>query len=405
MFYGNTPPHLYKYKKRPPPNPQGIQIEEAERERETEREMGLSLVWLMDVFVRRAYTAAGLRSHTVAVDADTTVHCWISTSLVPTPSSAGADPGRGSRRQPKPPLLLVHGFGPRATWQWRSQIAALAARFDLIVPDLLFFGGSTTRSPQRSEAFQAAALARLLDALGVAPPRRARVSVMGTSYGGFVAYHMARAMGPDRVERAALARLLDALGVAPPRRARVSVMGTSYGGFVAYHMARAMGPDRVERVVIASSDLLKGPEDDKALLERAGGGGGVADLLLPRTTADMRRLVSVAVHHPPRFIPEFILRDMLRNLFSDKLEEKLELVKGISLANKDQFQLTPLPQQVLMIWGEDDQIFPVNKAFEMQKRLGENARLEVVQKTGHMPQMEDAGRFNKVVLGFLLGAP
>ncbi|CAL9150009.1 unnamed protein product [Musa hybrid cultivar] len=327
--------------------------------REREREMGLSLVWLMDVFVRRAYTAAGLRSHTVAVDADTTVHCWISTSLLPTPSSAGADPGRGSRRQPKPPLLLIHGFGPRATWQWRSQIAPLAARFDLIVPDLLFFGGSTTRSPQRSEAFQAAALARLLDALGVAPPRRARVSVMGTSY----------------------------------------------GGFVAYHVARAMGPDRVERVVIASSDLLKGPEDDKALLERAGGRGDVADLLLPRTTADMRRLVRVAVHRPPRFMPEFILRDMLRNLFSDKLEEKLELVKGISLANKDQFQLTPLPQQVLMIWGEDDQIFPVDKAIEMQKRFGENARLEVVQKTGHMPQMEDAGRFNKVVLSFLLGAP
>ena len=34
----------------------------------------------------------------------------------------------------------------------------------------------------------------------------------------------------------------------------------------------------------------------------------------------------------------------VQNLFSDKLEEKLELVKGISLANKDQFQLTPLPQ-------------------------------------------------------------
>ncbi|RZS27286.1 hypothetical protein BHM03_00060734 [Ensete ventricosum] len=336
--------------------------------------MGLSLVWLIDLFVRRAYTAAGLRSHTVEVDADTTIHCWISTSLLPTPTSAGADSGLGSKKQPKPPLLLIHGFGPRATWQWRSQIAPLAARFDLIVPDLLFFGGSTTRSPQRSEAFQAAALGRLLDALGVAPPRRARVSVMGTSY----------------------------------------------GGFVAYHVARAMGPDRVERVVIASSDLLKGPEDDKALVERADGRGGVADLLLPRTTADMRRLVRVAVHRPPRFMPEFIVRDMLRVNVQlcplhfpqsySLISSNLESIDKHSLANKDEIinymhRFHCSLQQVLMIWGENDQIFPVAKAIEMQKHLGGNARLEVLQKTGHMPQMEDAGRFNKVVLTFLLGAP
>lgn len=134
------------------------------------------------------------------------------------------------------------------------------------MPDLLFFGGSTTRSPIRSEAFQAAAIARLLAVLGVGPPHRARVSVAGTSY----------------------------------------------GGFVAYHVARGLGPEWVERVVIASSDVLKGPDDDRALLERAGGARSIDELLLPRTTADLRRLAHLAVYRPPLFVPEFILRDMLQ---------------------------------------------------------------------------------------------
>ncbi|WOL11580.1 hypothetical protein Cni_G20344 [Canna indica] len=318
--------------------------------------MGFSLLSLIDLFVRRAYTAAGLRPHTVSIDADTTVQCWISSSLLPPPSSSGdVEP----EKTKKPPLLLIHGFGTSGTFQWRSQIRTLAAHFDVIVPDLLFFGGSTTRSPQRSEAFQADALVALLDALGVRPPRRARVSVVGTSY----------------------------------------------GGFVAYHVARKMGPEQVDRVVIASSDLLKGPEDDRALLERAGGGASVDEIMLPRTPADMKRLGRLAVYHQPRYVPECILRGVLRSMLKDNLQEKLELIKGISISNKDEFQLTPLPQQVLIIWGEHDQIFPLEKAFQIQKRLGENVRLEVVEKTSHLPQMEDTKKFNQLLLGFLLDAP
>ena len=36
--------------------------------------------------------------------------------------------------------------------------------------------------------------------------------------------------------------------------------------------------------------------------------------------------------------------------------------------------------------------------------LGANVKLEIVDKTGHVPQMEDPDRFNKVVLDFLLAS-
>lgn len=86
---------------------------------------------------------------------------------------------------------------------------------------------------------------------------------------------------------------------------------------------------------------------------------------------------------------------LFQYLYSDKVEEKKELIKGITLGNKDKFQLTPLAQEVLVLWGEHDQIFPIEKGFEVARKLGPNARLEVLKDTGHMPQEEDPKRFNE----------
>jgi hypothetical protein len=39
------------------------------------------------------------------------------------------------------------------------------------------------------------------------------------------------------------------------------------------------------------------------------------------------------------------------------------------------------------------------------RRLGANARLEVLKNTGHLPQEEDSKRFNEALLNILLPAP
>lgn len=106
----------------------------------------------------------------------------------------------------------------------------------------------------------------------------------------------------------AIARLLEHLGL---EDRPVSVTGTSYGGFIAYHLARALGPNRVEKVVIASSDLLKGEADDQALLSR-GNVRSVAELLLPKDVEKMRRALNLAMYRPPRFVPDFVFRDTLQ---------------------------------------------------------------------------------------------
>ncbi|KAL6848116.1 hypothetical protein ACP4OV_022244 [Aristida adscensionis] len=325
--------------------------------------MGFGVVSLLNAVFRRTFTSAGLRRGSAVVDADddTTIHFWAHPSLLsssPPPSSSSPE------QQPRrPAVVLVHGFGPDPTWQWAAQVGPLSRHFDLVVPTLLFFGASATRAPARSDAFQAAALAALLAGGGGGhlPGLRGRtVHVVGTSYGGLVAYHLARELH---------------------RR------GGGGGGV------------EVGKVALCDADAGKRAEDDRALAAR-GGVAEVTELMAPADTAALRRLMALCVHRPPGYIPECLLRDMLRRYFADQREEKIALIKGI--VTGEGFQLEPLPQEVLIIWGEFDQIFPVDKAHKLKERLGEKATVKVIPKTGHLPHQEDPKLFNRILLDFLL---
>uniref|UniRef100_J3LKK9 AB hydrolase-1 domain-containing protein n=2 Tax=Oryza brachyantha TaxID=4533 RepID=J3LKK9_ORYBR len=171
-------------------------------------------------------------------------------------------------------------------------------------------------------------------------------------------------------------------------------------------MARAAGPERIGPVVISNSDLLKTSEDDRAFLERAGGRWArPADVLMPLDARGARRLMELTFYRkqPTAMLPDFVIRDTMQKLFSDKREEKIALMNATTVGT-DAFHVTPLRQDVLLIWGDHDQIFPLDKAFAVKSCLGENVRLEIIKKTGHVPQMEDPDQFNKIVLDFLVGS-
>ncbi|KAF8662977.1 hypothetical protein HU200_055563 [Digitaria exilis] len=304
------------------------------------------------------FTSAGLRPANATVDAgdDTVIHFWAHPSLLqPPPSSSSA----AASDQRRPVVVLIHGFGPDPTWQWAPQVGPLSRHFDLVVPTLLFFGASSTRAPARSDAFQAAALAALLA-------------------GG----HLPGLDGGGRA---------------------VHVVGTDYGGLVAYRLAEELVErhrQQVGKVVLCNCDAWRSAEDDAAVAARAGV-AEVTELLAPADTRALRRRWAACTYRPSKYVPECFLRDLFKKHFADKREEKAALVKGMT-NGEGGLQLTPLPQEVLIIWGEFDQIFPVDKAYKMKEKLGEKATVKVIPKTGHMPQLEEFKLFNRVFLDFLL---
>lgn len=248
-----------------------------------------------------------------------------------------------------PPLLLLQGFGSDAVYQWHPQVGALAKGRRLIVPDLLFFGNSRAPGAARSLDSQLKAVLGVLDALGVH-----QVDVLGSSYGGFVAWKLA---GEH------------------PRRVRRLVMVDCPGPIMTH-------------------------ADHERILETFSV-SAIQDLLLPDEPAKVRRLLSLAWHKPP-WVPELALEEVFQRQFTDQVQEKRELLDEL-LSKLDDASLdrSAVPHRTLVLWGELDPLFPVEQARRLYALQGKRGELSVLRRTAHAPNMERARAFNGRVLRFL----
>uniref|UniRef100_A0A7C9CZF8 AB hydrolase-1 domain-containing protein n=1 Tax=Opuntia streptacantha TaxID=393608 RepID=A0A7C9CZF8_OPUST len=131
------------------------------------------LGWYMSM-LHKTVKLSGMQPKAVEIEPGTVVNFWV--------------PSKPSEK-PKPILVLVHGFAADGilTWQFQVLSSSLRKKYDLYVPDLLFFGGSYTSRGERSTRFQADCIAAGLRRLGVE-----RCIVVGFSYGGFVGFQMAQ---------------------------------------------------------------------------------------------------------------------------------------------------------------------------------------------------------------------
>lgn len=137
---------------------------------------------------------AGLRACAVDVDdAGTIISVWVPKGKLPAPAAEEMEAKRKKKRAKRDggrlSVVLLHGFAGDGILTWWLQVGALSRHYDVYVPDLLFFGGSTSPAAgDLSPGFQAECVAAALRRLGVE-----RCVAVGFSYGGFVAFKMAEA--------------------------------------------------------------------------------------------------------------------------------------------------------------------------------------------------------------------
>ncbi|KAJ0988413.1 hypothetical protein J5N97_006769 [Dioscorea zingiberensis] len=283
------------------------------------------------------FSAAGLRSVTVHLSSETTVRCWVPSH----PSPA------------KPKLLLIHGFGANATWQWTPHLRPLLrAGFDVYVPDLLFFGCSSTSLPARSDSFQAETLMSFMESIGVE---------------------------------------------------RFGLVGVSYGGFVGYRMA-AMYPEAVERLVLCCAGVCIEERDLEAGLFVVRDVSEAASILLPQTPDRLRRLISLSFVKPPPAVPSWCLADYIHVMCTDYLQEKTELIHEL-IKDRKLSDLPKINQPTLIVWGEQDQIFPLELGHRLKRHLEENSQLVIIKDAGHAVNLEKAKEFSKHIIAFMLDSP
>ncbi|KAF7070612.1 hypothetical protein CFC21_076116 [Triticum aestivum] len=283
----------------------------------------------------RAFRSAGLRQAAVPLPDGAVVHFWL-----PRPDPA------------LHPVLLLHGFGANATWQWAPFLRPLlAAGLAPFVPDLVFFGNSASPAADRSPAYQAASVAAAMAALPGVPQR-------------------------------------------------YSVVGVSYGGFVAYHLAHAF-PAVVERLVLVAAGVCLEEADLASGLFAVDDISEAASLLLPQRPEDLRRLVELTFCKPPKFMPSCFIRDYIRVMCTENVKEKTELLYAL-ISGRKLSDLPKINQQTLIIWGEQDRVFPLELGLRLKRHLGDTSELTIVKDAGHAINREKPAELCRLIKNYII---
>ncbi|XP_026431922.1 uncharacterized protein LOC113329168 isoform X1 [Papaver somniferum] len=260
----------------------------------------VNLVEAQKPLLRGLMKLAGLKPHTVEIEQNTVMNFWVPSETLK----------ENKKPNNKPIVVLIHGFAAEGIVTWQFQVGALTKKYRVYVPDLLFFGGSTTDSADRSPSFQADCLVTGFRKLGVE-----KCSIVGFSYGGMVAFKMAERY-PDLVQAMVIS-----------------------GSVLA--MTDSLGDDCLNRLGFSSS----------------------SDLLLPNSVKGLKALLSVAVHRKLWF-PDRLHRDFLEVMFTNR-KERAELLEGLVISNKD-ITIPNFTQRIHLLWGEEDQIFNLDLALNMK---------------------------------------
>ncbi|XP_039041592.1 2-hydroxy-6-oxononadienedioate/2-hydroxy-6-oxononatrienedioate hydrolase [Hibiscus syriacus] len=270
---------------------------------------------------RSSFIKAGLRSTTTDLQDGTVMHCWVPKTL----------------EDSKPNLLLIHGLGANAMWQWGDIVRKFIPSFNIFIPDLIFFGDSYTTRPERSDAFQAQCVMRVMEANSVR---------------------------------------------------KLSLVGLSYGGFVGYSLA-AQFSEAVERVVICCAGVCMEEKDLKEGVFRVSDLEEAARILVPQTPEKLKELLGFSLFKPPplSLVPSCLLADFIDVMCTEHIEEKKELIRAIPKDRK--FSNIPkINKPTLILWGEHDQIFPLELGHRFKRHLGDNAHLVVIKDAGHAFKFE-----------------
>ncbi|XP_047150436.1 2-hydroxy-6-oxononadienedioate/2-hydroxy-6-oxononatrienedioate hydrolase-like [Vigna umbellata] len=85
----------------------------------------------------------------------------------------------------------------------------------------------------------------------------------------------------------------------------------------------------------------------------------------------------------------------------DYEQEKRELIKAL-VKDRKLSDIPKISQPTLIIWGEHDQVFPLELGHRLKRHLGDNAQLVVIKKAGHAFCAEKANEFFSIFKSYLL---
>ncbi len=182
-----------------------------------------------------------------------------------------------------------------------------------------------------------------------------------------------------------------------------TLVGNSMGGLVATELALA-APEAFERLVLVSAAGIINtwrPEERAVVtawwwrrVSPHFAGRGRQIVARPR----LRRAVFQSIVRFPNRLDDDILVEQIVNGLreADAFEPALADLIGTDIRER----LAMIEMPTLIVWGLSDRVVPVAAAISYHRRIP-HSRLEIFERTGHVPQLERPLRFNSLLEEFL----
>jgi pimeloyl-ACP methyl ester carboxylesterase len=255
------------------------------------------------------------------------------------------------------PVVLLHGF-PQMWWEWRHQIAALAAAgYRAVAPDLR--GYNLSEKPRGVAAYRVERLVAdvqgLIRTLGVE-----RAHVVGHDWGGIVAWWLAMT-APERVDRLAV------LNAPHPEAFKREILT----------------PDQVLRSWYAAAFQLP------VLPEAAFRAGGFALI---------ERIFRASSIRPGAFSDEDIRRYREAAARPGAIRAMINYYRAAARHRSPPTRTIPHP--TLLIWGERDEALTVRLTEGLEEWVPA-IRVERLPDASHWVAEECPDEVNRLLIGFL----
>jgi len=184
---------------------------------------------------------------------------------------------------------------------------------------------------------------------------------------------------------------------------RGTIVGNSMGGFIAVEAATA-GPARFDHLVLVSAAGILNTWNPE---ERATATAWAWKTFGRHFAAQGRLIVSRPRAREIVFRPFVRYPGRLReDLLLEQIENGLRRADGFgdalrSLIRHDiRERLGEIEMPTMIVWGQSDRVIPMAAALSYHRRIP-HSRLEIFERTGHVPQLERPARFNGLLDEFL----
>ena len=168
--------------------------------------------------------------------------------------------------------------------------------------------------------------------------------------------------------------------------------GTSYGGAIAFELLYNKSIN-IKKLFVTNAPVKYIINDGWNKIIKDFKAEKKSDVLIPDDYVKLKKLYDLTNYKKKHF-PTFVFKAIFNTIYTHQTKERKRLIDTFEEDQKilkDRIYKTTIP--VLLIWGEKDMLSPVETAKKLKAHLGDNARLEIIPNSGHVPHIEKDKHF------------